>query len=74
MSAVMANSTECVRLLLDRGADVSVKDKWGRTALDTAKDVMEAAGDVEGISRLDPRILQMLRAAGERAETAAGAQ
>jgi 26S proteasome non-ATPase regulatory subunit 10 len=74
MSAAAKNRTGCVRLLLEHGADVSAEDKWGRTALGTAKDVMEAAGDVEGISRLDPRILQMLRTARERAETAAGAQ
>ncbi len=74
MSAVMANSTDCVRLLLDRGADVSARDQWERTALDTAESLSKHGRQAEPTEPIDPAIVEMLRTAGEQAETAAGAQ
>lgn len=33
MLAVLGGHTECVYSLLNKGASVEAKDKWGRTAL-----------------------------------------
>ena len=36
MMATQKATPEMVRYLLDQGAEVNVRDKWGRTALDVA--------------------------------------
>ena len=35
--AVLVGNTEIITILIDRGVDISVKDKFGKTALETAK-------------------------------------
>ena len=37
MHASFSGNIECVRLLLENGADMSIKDKHGETAKDLAK-------------------------------------
>ena len=49
MLAAINNAAEVVRLLLDAGANVNVKDAFGQTALDYAK----LKGDEEIITMLE---------------------
>lgn len=60
MKAVQTSSVEAVKLLLDSGARVDMKNSKGQTALDIAKDMKDNERDREFAKNYIEKIIELL--------------